>query len=151
MVYVDLVGISITDVVFSNGAASLVMQNSASRKSFLIHVSTETGGLLRNLLKKQTSKRPSTFTLLSNCITSLGSTIQAIIIDDTFEGIFFAKIILNNKGTLLCLDARPSDAIALALINQLPIFATQTLIKKLSWIDSIPSLQKVSDVFFHCS
>jgi bifunctional DNase/RNase len=136
MVYVDLVGISISDIVFSSGASSLIMQNNTNGKSFLIHVSIETGTLLNSLLKKQAAKRPNTFTLLSNCITALGSTIQAIVIDDTFEGIFFAKIILNNKGTILCLDARPSDAIALALINQLPIFATQTLMEKLSWFDN---------------
>jgi bifunctional DNase/RNase len=150
MVYVDLVGISISDIVFSSGASSLIMQNNANGKSFLIHVSIETGTLLNNLLKKQTAKRPSTFTLLSNCITALGSTIQAIIIDDTFEGIFFAKIILNNKGTILCLDSRPSDAIALALINQLPILATQTLMEKLSWFDNIPSHPQTSDTFFPC-
>jgi bifunctional DNase/RNase len=136
MVYVDLVGISISDIVFSSGASSLIMQNHANGKSFPIHVSVETGNLLRDLLKKQTAKRPHTFTLLSNCITALGATIQAIVIDDTFEGIFFAKIILNNRGTLLCLDARPSDAIALALINQFPIFTTQTLVEKLSWFDN---------------
>ncbi|MDR0418170.1 MAG: bifunctional nuclease family protein [Puniceicoccales bacterium] len=135
MVYVDLVGISVSDIVFSSGASSLIMQNHTNGKSFPIHVSVEAGNLLRDLLKKQIAKRPNTFTLLSNCITALGATVQAIVIDDTFEGIFFAKIILNNKGTLLCLDARPSDAIALALINQFPIFATQTLVEKLSWFD----------------
>ncbi|MDR2812781.1 MAG: bifunctional nuclease family protein [Puniceicoccales bacterium] len=138
MVYVDLVGISIFDIVLSSGASSIIMQNHVDGKRFPIYVSNETGTLLRDLLRKQAAKRPYTFTLLSNCITSLGATIQAIIIDDTFEGIFFAKIILNNKGTLLHLDARPSDAIALALINQLPIFATQTLMQKLSWFNNIP-------------
>jgi bifunctional DNase/RNase len=148
MVYVDLDGISISDIVFSSGASSLIMQNNADGKRFLIHVSSETGILLRNLLKKQTSKRPHTFTLLSNCITSLGATIQAIVIDDACEGVFFAKIILNNKGTTLCLDARPSDAIALALINQLSIFTTQTLIEKLSWIDA-PAIS-TANISFLC-
>ncbi|MDR1590651.1 MAG: bifunctional nuclease family protein [Puniceicoccales bacterium] len=150
MVYVDLVGISISDIVFSSGASSLIVQNNANGKKFLIHVSSETGALLRNLLKKQTSKRPHTFTLLSNCITSLGATIQTIVIDDTFEGVFFAKIILNNKGTSLCLDARPSDAIALAIVNSLPILATSTLIEKLSWIDAIPSDIQTPNTSFLC-
>ncbi|MDR0740266.1 MAG: bifunctional nuclease family protein [Puniceicoccales bacterium] len=150
MVYVGLVGISISDIVFSSGVSSLIMQNNTNGKRFPIHVSSETGVLLRNLLKKQMTKRPHTFTLLSNCITALGATIQDIIIDDTCEGVFFAKIILNNKGTTLCLDARPSDAIALALINQLPIFATQTLIEKLSWLDAIPSGIQTPNTFFLC-
>jgi bifunctional DNase/RNase len=150
MVCFGLVGISIFDIVFSSGASSLIMQNNTDGKRFPIHVSSETGMLLRNLLKKEMAKRPLTLTLLSNCITSLGAAIQDIIIDDTCEGVFFAKIILNNRGTTLCLDARPSDAIALALINQLPIFATQTLLEKLSWLDAIPSFTKTPNTSFLC-
>jgi bifunctional DNase/RNase len=150
MGYVSLVGISVADIVFSHEASSIVMKNDENGKVFLIHVSIETGSLLLDLFKRRTSKRPNTFTLLSNCITALGATIQAIIINDTFDGVFLAKIVLNNKGTISSLDARPSDAIALAIVNNLPTLATSTLIEKLSWIDAIPSDIQTPNTFFLC-
>jgi bifunctional DNase/RNase len=137
---INLTGVSVVDIIFSKEASSIVMKNDSNNKNFLIHVSIETGSLLLDLFQKRLSMRPNTFTLLSNCITSLGAHIQAIIIDDTFDGIFLAKIVLRNKGTLSSLDARPSDAIAIALVNNLPILATATLLKKLSWIDRIPHI-----------
>jgi bifunctional DNase/RNase len=146
---INLTGISVADIIFSKEASSIVMKNDSNGKNFLIHVSIETGSLLLDLFQKRLSMRPNTFTLLSNCITSLGAHIQAIIIDDTFDGVFLAKIVLRNKGTLSSLDARPSDAIALALVNNLPILATSTLLKKLSWIDRIP-LSLAPNTFFLC-
>ncbi|MDR0590510.1 MAG: bifunctional nuclease family protein [Puniceicoccales bacterium] len=146
---INLTGISVADIIFSKEASSIVMKNDSNGKNFLIHVSIETGSLLLDLFQKRFSMRPNTFTLLSNCITSLGARIQAIIIDDAFDGVFLAKIILRNKGTLSRLDARPSDAIALALVNNLPILATATLVKKLSWIDSLPH-SRTPNISFLC-
>jgi bifunctional DNase/RNase len=139
MDYLGWVGISVADIIFSREASSLIMRNDINGRNFVIHISTETGSLLRDIFKKRIFKRPNTFTLLSNCITALGASIQAIVISDTFNGVFLAKIILNNKGTLSTLDARPSDAIALAFINNLPLMATKTLLEKLSWIDMVPT------------
>ncbi|MDR2200631.1 MAG: bifunctional nuclease family protein, partial [Puniceicoccales bacterium] len=102
------------------------------------------------IFQKRISKRPNTFTLLSNCITALGAHIQSIVISDYCEGIFFAKIVLKYRGTLVSLDARPSDAIALAFVNNCPIFATPNLLHKFSWIDKIPSPNQTMDTFFLC-
>ncbi|MDR1435261.1 MAG: bifunctional nuclease family protein [Puniceicoccales bacterium] len=146
----DLIELFVVDIVFSSEASSIVLKNSANGKVSPIHVSIEMGSLLLDLFRRNSPKRPDTFTLLSNCITSLGATMQAIIIEDAFDGIFFAKIVLNNHGTLSSLDARPSDAIALALVNKLPILGTTTLMKKLSWVDSIPTNRKMADIFFLC-
>jgi bifunctional DNase/RNase len=150
MEYISLIGISVADIIFSNEASAIIMKNGENGKNFLIHVSIETGSLLLDLFQKRTSKRPNTFTLLSNCITSLGATIQVIILDDMFDGVFFSKVILNSKGILSTLDARPSDAIALAFVNNLPVLATTQLIKKLSWLDTIPTNTEVSSTFFLC-
>jgi bifunctional DNase/RNase len=150
MACVNLVGVSVADILFSKEASSIVMKNDVSGKNFLIHVSIETGSLLLDLFQKRVSKRPNTFTLLSNCITALGAHIQAIIIDDTCNGVFLAKIVLRNRGALSSLDARPSDAIALAFVNNLPILATATLMEKLSWIDGIPPHIQTPNTSFLC-
>lgn len=112
------------------------MGNRANERHFLIHVSIETGSLLLNLFQKQHFKRPDTFTLLVNAITSLGGTIEAIQLNDTINGVFFAKIVLRRGSNLVSLDARASDAIALSVIDNLPIKAPRSLFEKLSWVDT---------------
>lgn len=112
------------------------MGNRANERHFLIHVSIETGSLLLNLFQKQHFKRPDTFTLLVNAITSLGGTIEAIQLNDTINGVFFAKIVLRRGSNLVSLDARASDAIALSVIDNLPIKAPRSLLEKLSWVDT---------------
>jgi bifunctional DNase/RNase len=97
----------------------------------------ETGNLNRNFSRKQMPKcrnaeMPHMLRLLLNDIAALDTTIYVIIIRNTYSGIFYAKIIFNNRGTVRYLDARPNNTIAHVLFNQLPIVAKQTLMRKLS-------------------
>jgi bifunctional DNase/RNase len=138
MVGLDWAELFVVDIIFSSKIASIALRNSAHGKIFLIHISIETGSILVDLLQKKAPQRPNTFTLLSNCIVSLGGTLRAAIIDDTRNGVFFAKIMVHGQGANFPIDTRPSDAIALALVNNLPIFAPTNLIEKLSWVDIAP-------------
>lgn len=65
--------------------------------------------------------RPMTHDLLQEAIRALGSTVDHIEITDLRESTFFATIHLHNEEGDLVLDARPSDAIALALRSDAPI------------------------------
>lgn len=65
--------------------------------------------------------RPMTHDLLQDAIRSLGSTVDYIEITDLQDSTFFAAIHLHREGGDLVLDARPSDAIALALRSDAPI------------------------------
>ncbi|MDR2806824.1 MAG: bifunctional nuclease family protein [Puniceicoccales bacterium] len=150
MGYINLCEVRVVDIIFSDEASSIILKNSTNGKKFPIHVSIETGSLLLDLFQRQTFKRPNTFTLLSNCIVSLGAHIQTIVIDDFSEGIFIAKIILNHKGEVFSLDARPSDAIALAFVNHLSVWATAALIERLSCIEKIPPYGQKTDIFVIC-
>ncbi|MDE6576518.1 MAG: bifunctional nuclease family protein [Opitutales bacterium] len=132
----DWVEVSAVDIVFSHEAASIIMGNDVNEKHFLIHVSIETGSLLLNLFQKQHFKRPDTFTLLVNAVTSLGGAIESIRINDMINGVFFAKIVLRRGNNLVTLDARASDAIALSVIDGVPIQAPRALLEKISWVDT---------------
>src|SRR5690625_4390023 len=67
--------------------------------------------------------RPMTHDLLKNIILSFDSEIEKVIIYDLNEGTFFAHLICSKNGEPIELDARPSDAIALAIRFNAPIFA----------------------------
>ena len=59
--------------------------------------------------------RPMTHDLLRSVVDQLGGTVEKIVISDLRESTFFAMIHVKNDGRSVAIDARPSDAIALAL------------------------------------
>lgn len=65
--------------------------------------------------------RPLTHDLFKNLSDQLGITLKEVIINDLVEGIFHAKLVLEQNGTEVEVDARSSDAIALALRFECPI------------------------------
>ena len=72
--------------------------------------------------------RPMTHDLLRNVIQDLKASVQKIVVCDLQENTFYALIYLGLNGDTLTIDARPSDAIALALRTRAPIFVEETVI-----------------------
>ena len=68
------------------------------------------------------SPRPMTHDLLSSSLTTLGAHVERIVITALRKNTFYAEIHLARNGDSLVLDSRPSDAIALALRAEAPIF-----------------------------
>lgn len=80
-------------------------------------------------IEKIVPQRPMTHDLLRNLIVETGLQAERVIINDLRENTFYALIELKSKsGELLTLDARPSDAIALALRLDCTIFVEQKVI-----------------------
>lgn len=78
--------------------------------------------------------RPLTHDLLKNVIDNLGASIQEIIIDELRENTFYAKIVLEVSALTNEVDARPSDAIALAVRTQSPIYVAETVMGTASFL-----------------
>ena len=74
--------------------------------------------------------RPLTHDLLGNIIGELGAAVNSIIVCDLKNDTFYAKIILATDGKQVEVDARPSDAIALAVRVKVPIFADDSVLDK---------------------
>lgn len=74
--------------------------------------------------------RPLTHDLLRSVIEALGATVTSIIVCDLKNDTFYAKINLSVNGEYLEIDSRPSDAIALAVRVQVPIFADESVLEK---------------------
>ena len=75
-------------------------------------------------------QRPMTHDLLGSVIGDLGATIESIVVSDLKNDTFFAKIVMNYNGNVVEVDSRPSDAIALAVRANAPIFASDDVIEK---------------------
>ncbi len=81
-------------------------------------------------LQGVTVPRPLTHDLLRLVIDTLGATIDSIIVSDLKNDTFYAKIILNVDGGQLEVDSRPSDALALAVRTDVPIYAEEVVLDK---------------------
>jgi bifunctional DNase/RNase len=79
-------------------------------------------------IENVTTARPMTHDLLRNVIQDLKATVQKIVVCDLQENTFYALIYLLLDGNTLAIDARPSDAIALALRTRAPIFVEESVI-----------------------
>lgn len=74
--------------------------------------------------------RPMTHDLLRLLLEQLGATVDKIVISDLRESTFFALIHLQQGDRSVTVDARPSDAIALALRTEAPIFVLRSVLDK---------------------
>ncbi len=79
-------------------------------------------------IEKSAPQRPMTHDLLRNLIAQIGATVDRIVVTDLIENTFFAVIEMTHDGKRVVLDARPSDAIALALRVDCPIFVNEEVI-----------------------
>jgi len=89
-------------------------------------------------IENVTTPRPMTHDLLRNVIHDLKADIQKIVVSDLKENTFYALIYLTVNGEALAIDARPSDAIALALRAQAPIFVEDRVIDTAKTLDLAP-------------
>ncbi|MFC2027202.1 bifunctional nuclease family protein [Chloroflexota bacterium] len=81
-------------------------------------------------LQGVTPPRPLTHDLLETSITSLGATVDSIIVTDLQNDTFYAKLILDVNGERLELDSRPSDAMAVAIRAEAPIYADESVLDR---------------------
>src|SRR6478735_5051664 len=79
-------------------------------------------------VKNQPTQRPLTHDLLASAIELLGGELQDIYINELREHTYFAKLRIRRDGELVEVDSRPSDAIALAVTVDVPIFVADDII-----------------------
>ncbi len=80
--------------------------------------------------------RPLTHDLMKQVIDNLGATVLEIIVDELRENTFYAKIILEVSGFTNEIDSRPSDAIALAVRTQSPIYVADSVLDIAAFLPS---------------
>jgi hypothetical protein len=80
-------------------------------------------------IEKVTTPRPMTHDLLKNVLTSLEAQVHKVVVSDLRDDTFFAVIWLEGSGGAISIDSRPSDALALALRVDCPIFVEEEVLK----------------------
>jgi uncharacterized protein len=86
-------------------------------------------------IENVSTPRPMTHDLLRNVIADLEGSVDRVVVSDLKDNTFFAIIHLTVRGERIAVDARPSDAIALALRTRSPILVEESVIDNAKTID----------------
>lgn len=79
--------------------------------------------------QEQGSERPLTADLLISTLEILGATIKRIELTDLKDGIYYARIVIENRGIEFEIDARPSDALALQVRTNAPLYIAESVVE----------------------
>ena len=74
--------------------------------------------------------RPQTHDLLSAVIGQLGGELKKIVVTDLVDGTFYARLVIEQDGECVEIDSRPSDAIALGVAENVPIYVDEEVLAK---------------------
>jgi len=80
-------------------------------------------------IEKVSTPRPMTHDLLKNLLIGLETTVRKVVVTELRDDTFFAVIWLDRDGEAISVDSRPSDALALALRMDCPIFVEEDVLK----------------------
>ncbi|NNF58495.1 MAG: bifunctional nuclease family protein [Rhodothermaceae bacterium] len=127
-IQVDIIGLSTSPS--SGGAYALVLGEVDGNRRLPIIIGAFEAQAIALELEKIQPPRPMTHDLLRNLFDSLDAEVTDIVIDDLREGTFFAKVRYVYGEAEGQLDARPSDAVALAVRTDAPIFVVSTVLNE---------------------
>ncbi|MDQ3805305.1 MAG: bifunctional nuclease family protein [Acidobacteriota bacterium] len=114
----------------SSGTPIIILKDINSETMLPIWVGAYEANAIALEIEKIAPQRPMTHDLLRNLITEMGAKVLRVVITELRDNTFFAVIEMRNQaGESLMLDARPSDAIALALRADSPIFVNEEVIR----------------------
>jgi len=74
--------------------------------------------------------RPMTHDLMADLIERLGAQLDKIVIHDLKEHTFYAKLVIRHRGEVIEVDSRPSDAIALGVASETPIYVSEHVLRE---------------------
>jgi len=126
----DVLKVSVKGVMPTSNGCALFL--GTEEKTFIIYVDSQIGNTISMIVNDVDRERPITHDLISNIFVGLGIALQRVIINDVRERTFFARMILKMENEIeskICeIDSRPSDAIALALHDQRPIYVARKVL-----------------------
>ena len=88
-------------------------------------------------IEKVSTPRPMTHDLIKNLLTGLDTAVRKVVVNDLREDTFFAVIWLERNGQIISVDSRPSDALAIALRLDCPIFVDDEVLKSSKLASSV--------------
>jgi hypothetical protein len=113
----------------------VILKGVDAPKSLPIWIGIFEANAIISELENISSARPMTHDLIKNILTELKSEVVKVIVTDLIDNTFYASIELRVNSSKVMVDSRPSDAIALALRVNAPIYVAEKVITKAQKVD----------------
>lgn len=114
----------------------IVLKEKDGQRSFPIVIGINEAWAIDRAVKGITTPRPLTHDLIHNVIEGLNAGVVKVVINDLKNNTFYAKIVLQGNSALVEIDSRPSDAIALAMQKNTPIFVEKKVLEEVCGSES---------------
>ena len=134
-VMVDILGLSPSPS--SPGAYALILKETEGERRLPIIIGQFEAQAIALELEGIKPPRPLTHDLVKNVLDSLGTTLSDVIINELREGTFYARLNVEGNSSSHEIDARPSDAIAVAIRFGVPIYVSETVMEEASGMPEI--------------
>jgi len=115
----------------------IVLKEKNGARAFPIVIGYYEAAAIDRHVKEEPMPRPLTHDLLTSVIKAFGGTLERVIINDLKDNTFYGRLIIKRDGETLDVDSRPSDAIALAVQNNAPIFVEEHVLDEVCSSGSI--------------
>ncbi len=104
-------------------------------RKFAIEIGRYEAAAIERRLSGRPVSRPQTHELLASVIEQMGGAIEKVIVNDLVHdeqgnGTFLARLMIRQDGKIVDIDSRPSDAIALGIANEVPIFVASHVLEE---------------------
>lgn len=120
---------------------ALILQEVKGERKIPILIGSSEGQAIALVMEKLKTSRPITHDLLKNTIEGLGGNLKEVVIHTIEQGIFYSKLVLLNAAKeQVEIDARPSDAIALAVRFSCPIYSYEFIINEAAVVEDLGKL-----------
>lgn len=129
----ELVQLSFDKIMQTKSYTVIIL--SALEKSFAIYTEPVIGKILQLFLTGVESPRPLTHELINRIFEGMEVRVKQVVIVDVQDTVYYARLFLEqqigNLRHIIEIDARPSDSLVLALMNNAPVFLTKDVLDKI--------------------
>jgi len=146
MEYIELEVLDIESSQMPSEAFGLIVREKAGNREMTIVIGFQEARTLVLLHSKIQTRRPGTHELFKNFMQHTGCHLDKVLIYHYDEGVFFAHLLIENEAGDFELDSRTSDAIAIALLTDAPIFIREDIFEKLA-VESPEKEEKTENIF----
>ncbi len=108
----------------------IYLREKAGERQFPIVIGIFEATAIDRKVRERETPRPMTHDLMASIVGALGATLERVVVSDLRNNTFYARLVLRQRGSddLVEVDARPSDAIALAVHLDAPIFVEESVL-----------------------
>lgn len=125
-----MIPVKVVNVSISNVGFMVLLSGAQDEQTLPIFIGVSEAQAIAMELNETVNPRPMTHDLMRNLLEHLGHKLIRVIINSLNEGTFYARLVVEGQGEEVNVDARPSDAIALALRCTAPIFVDEDVMKE---------------------